>query len=50
MNTLRTAICIALLGAVAMSSLVGCNTIRGAGRDIEQGGEAIQDAATEAQH
>lgn len=23
----------------------GCNTIRGAGRDIEEAGEAIQDAA-----
>ncbi len=30
----------------AVSLLSGCNTIRGAGQDIEQGGEAIQDAAS----
>ncbi|HYL59633.1 MAG TPA: entericidin A/B family lipoprotein [Candidatus Acidoferrales bacterium] len=27
--------------------LAGCNTIQGAGRDIEQGGQKIQDEATE---
>ncbi|MBN1362173.1 MAG: entericidin A/B family lipoprotein [Sedimentisphaerales bacterium] len=31
-----------MLGSVA---LTGCNTVRGAGEDIEAGGEAIQDAA-----
>lgn len=30
----------------AVSLLSGCNTIRGAGQDIEQGGEAVQDAAS----
>ncbi|MDY7117799.1 entericidin A/B family lipoprotein [Halomonas sp. SSL-5] len=30
----------------AVSLLAGCNTIRGAGQDIEQGGEAVQDAAS----
>jgi len=25
--------------------VAGCNTIQGAGQDIERGGEAIQDAA-----
>ncbi|ERS91872.1 hypothetical protein Q671_14720 [Halomonas sp. PBN3] len=29
----------------AVSLLSGCNTIRGAGQDIERGGEAIQDAS-----
>jgi predicted small secreted protein len=29
-------------------SLLGCNTIQGAGRDIERGGQAIQDEAKEA--
>jgi entericidin B len=28
---------------------VGCNTVRGAGRDIERGGEAIQEGATQVQ-
>ena len=27
---------------VALSSLAGCNTIRGIGEDIEKGGEALQ--------
>lgn len=35
-----------LLAALfAVSLLSGCNTIRGAGEDIERGGEAIQDAS-----
>lgn len=28
--------------------LVGCNTIEGAGKDVERGGEKIQDAAGKA--
>ena len=32
---------------IALAILVsGCNTIRGAGEDIEQGGEAIQRSAS----
>jgi entericidin B len=32
--------------AMAISAmLVGCNTIEGAGRDLERGGEAVQDTA-----
>lgn len=31
------------LGLVALSA--ACNTVEGAGKDIEAGGEAIQDAA-----
>lgn len=36
-----------LLVAVAFWALLnaGCNTIQGAGKDIERGGEKIQDAA-----
>ncbi|QFU03077.1 entericidin B membrane lipoprotein [Halomonas sp. THAF5a] len=36
------------LGLVALftaSLLSGCNTIRGAGQDIEEGGEAIQESS-----
>jgi predicted small secreted protein len=33
-----------LVGAVA-AVVSGCNTVRGAGQDIERGGEAIQDIA-----
>ncbi len=36
---------IAILGAVAIVLLTACNTIDGAGKDIERGGEKIQGAA-----
>ena len=36
---------LAVAFAVAALSVSGCNTIRGLGRDIEKGGEKIQDAA-----
>lgn len=37
------------LGIICITTLLlvsGCNTIRGAGEDIEQGGEAIQQSAS----
>lgn len=35
-----------LMAALMMSSLVtGCNTVNGAGKDIERGGEKIQEQA-----
>ncbi len=40
-----------ILGFAALAavlSICGCNTIQGAGRDIEHGGQAIQDEAKEA--
>jgi entericidin B len=33
------------LGMFLLFSIVGCNTLQGAGEDIEQGGEAIQRSA-----
>jgi len=41
MKKLTTGILIAL----ATMSLAACNTIRGAGQDVEAAGEAVQDAA-----
>ena len=38
MNRLIIVISLAVLGFLA----AGCNTIQGVGKDIEQGGEAIQ--------
>ena len=35
----------ALLAAAFMTLLAGCNTIEGAGKDIERGGDKIQDTA-----
>lgn len=33
------------LAIVAALVLAGCNTVKGAGKDIESAGEAVQDAA-----
>ena len=36
---------IALIGVFAVVLLAGCNTVRGLGKDLEKGGEAIQKVA-----
>jgi predicted small secreted protein len=41
---MKTCISLMFAGAVALS-LTACNTMQGAGKDIERGGEKIQDAA-----
>jgi entericidin B len=33
----------------ATSTLSGCNTVAGAGKDIQSGGEAVQDTAKDVQ-
>lgn len=35
-----------LAGLMALSLLTGCNTWRGVGQDVEEGGEAIQRSST----
>jgi predicted small secreted protein len=39
-----TALCAFLLAG----TLAGCNTVKGVGRDIQKGGEVVEDAAHEA--
>lgn len=44
----KTLISRTLMGLIAVAlivSIAACNTIEGAGKDIEKGGEHIQDAA-----
>lgn len=36
---------LAALAVAALATLTGCNTIEGAGRDLERGGEKVQDTA-----
>jgi predicted small secreted protein len=36
---------LALLRSLAFVVSTGCNTVAGAGKDIERGGEKVQDAA-----
>ena len=45
MCKLFTILLIILLG----STLTACNTMKGIGKDVERGGEKVQDAATGAQ-
>jgi entericidin B len=33
----------------ALSMLASCNTVRGAGQDVQAGGAAVEEAATEVQ-
>lgn len=40
---------IALLMSSTFVVLAGCNTIAGAGKDIERGGEKVQDTAKDVQ-
>ena len=35
----------AIFALLAFGALVGCNTMEGAGRDLERGGEKLQDKA-----
>lgn len=39
---MKRMLAIILLSLFTLSLLSGCNTMRGAGEDIEEGGEAIQ--------
>jgi predicted small secreted protein len=43
----RAALLLAV-GAVLTVQSIGCNTVEGAGRDVERGGEKLQDAAQDA--
>ena len=38
---------VTLFFAGAIVTLTGCNTIAGAGKDVEQGGKAVKDEANE---
>lgn len=40
---------LALLMSSVFVVLAGCNTVAGAGKDIERGGEKVQDAAQDVQ-
>jgi predicted small secreted protein len=44
MKTLWKTVAAALVAAGLLVGLSGCNTVHGIGKDIEQGGEAIQKA------
>ncbi len=43
---MKRTISLILVSLFTLSLLSGCNTMRGAGEDVERGGEAVQDAAS----
>ncbi|MDT8880608.1 entericidin A/B family lipoprotein [Halomonas saccharevitans] len=42
---MKRTLALILVALFSVSLLGGCNTIRGAGQDIEEGGEAIQESS-----
>lgn len=45
MKKLFKLVALVVLGCITFASVQGCNTIRGAGKDIEKGGQKIEKAA-----
>ncbi|MFT3686302.1 MAG: entericidin A/B family lipoprotein [Phycisphaerales bacterium] len=41
----RVKLVVLTVGVVALVALSACNTVEGVGKDIERGGEKLQDAA-----
>lgn len=37
------------LGLLGLTTVAACNTVKGVGKDVESGGEAITDTATQVQ-
>ncbi|MGR4070209.1 entericidin A/B family lipoprotein [Halomonas sp. LR3S48] len=42
---MKKAIALSFALLMAAGTLAGCNTMQGAGEDVERGGQAVQDAA-----
>ena len=49
MKTYQRIITALLVGALLGVSALGCNTFKGAGKDIQSGGKSVENAATGAQ-
>ena len=50
MKAITRVIAMLLLGIVLAVGALGCNTFRGVGRDIQHGGQAIENAAEDVQN
>jgi predicted small secreted protein len=49
MNTFTKMVVALLVGALIGFGTLGCNTVKGAGRDIQKGGQGVEHAAEGAQ-
>ena len=45
MKLIKVCLIVSIL-MLTIGSTLGCNTVRGVGKDVQKGGQAIQDAAT----
>ncbi|MGM0520543.1 MAG: entericidin A/B family lipoprotein [Pseudomonadota bacterium] len=43
---MKKALAGSFIALLAMGALSGCNTMAGMGQDVEEGGQAVQDAAS----
>lgn len=43
---MKKAVAMSFMLLMTAGLLAGCNTMEGAGQDVERGGEAVQDAAS----
>ena len=50
MNVFRKLVLALVIGALLGGGVFGCNTFRGAGKDIQRGGEAVENAAEDVQN
>ncbi|MFP4499423.1 MAG: entericidin A/B family lipoprotein [Candidatus Hydrogenedentota bacterium] len=50
MQKFSKVIVVLLVGTLMCAGTLGCNTFRGAGKDIQKGGEAVEDAAENVQN
>jgi entericidin A len=50
MNDIKRKLFLAVLLAVSVVSLSACNTVSGAGKDVQKAGEAIEDTAEDAKN
>ena len=50
MNAFGKLVVALVVGAIISVGALGCNTFRGAGKDIQRGGQAIENAAEDAQN
>lgn len=49
MKTIMKVVAVLLVSALFGIGMLGCNTFRGAGKDIQRGGQAVENAADDAQ-
>lgn len=45
MNGFSRIVALLVISAMTVIAAAGCNTVKGAGKDIQKGGEAVEDAA-----